>query len=161
MSEQKISYVTFQVDDLLLGIDIDKVQEIHRGAEVAFVPRLPAAIRGLINLRGHLVTVIDLRTVLRGEPTTIDEECVEVIVNAGGEAIGITAERLADVVDCDVDDVRPLPPHMNGSESRFFHGVVQLGDQLLVLVDVARLLDPSELETAEESVAIGAGGSRG
>lgn len=155
MSEEKISFVTFEVDDLMLGIDIDRVQEIHRGAEVAFVPRLPEAIRGLINLRGHLVTVLDLRRLLRGEPTVVDENCVEVIVEVGGEAIGITAERLADVVDCDRSEIRPLPPHMNGPESRFFSGVVQQGEHLLVLLDVGRVLDPEELAVTAEAAGSG------
>ena len=97
--------------------------------------------------------MIDLRRVLRGEATTVDAEAVEVIIEETGEAIGVTAERLADVVDCNLSDVRPLPPHMNGTESRFFSGVVQLGSKLLVLLDVERLLSPEEIEAAEAAEA--------
>ncbi|HTN76014.1 MAG TPA: chemotaxis protein CheW [Pirellulaceae bacterium] len=136
----ELQLASFQIGDLLLGIDIHQVQEINRNLDLTPVPHAPDSVRGVINLRGEVVTVIDLRRVL-GLPAV---ECTRltrnVIVNNGGEQVGLLVDCIADVVKSFVDDIDPLPENLGGLDHGFFQGVVKLEAGLLVILNVEQTL---------------------
>lgn len=136
----ELQIATFYVGDLLLGIDIQQVQEINRQLDVTAVPQAPSYVRGVVNLRGEVVTVVDLRTILGLPPKTIDGESRNVVLQTGEEAIGLLVDRIADVMTTRSDDIDEPPANVGGVDGRFFQGVVALETELLVLLDIAETL---------------------
>lgn len=135
-----LQFASFQVGDLLLGIDIRQVQEINRNLQITPVPHAPAAVCGVINLRGEVVTVIDLRTVLGLEKLEFSRSTRNVILKHAGEQIGLLVDSVAEVVTCQADDTDSLPENLSGRESVCFSGVYKLPHGLLVLLNVAEIL---------------------
>jgi purine-binding chemotaxis protein CheW len=129
-------YVTFYVGDVLLGIDITGVDEINRHVEVTPVPHAPPSVRGVLNLRGEVVTVVDLRMILGLPPVEIGKTTRTVIVRSKGEQIGLQVDRIADVVKARSDKSDPVPPNLGGADGRLFQGVYKLETELLVVLDV-------------------------
>jgi purine-binding chemotaxis protein CheW len=95
-SEQQVA--TFYVGEILLGIDIQSIQEINRHVSTTLVPHAPREVKGVINLRGEVVTVMDLRTILDLEPIEVDLRTRNIIVQTGTERVGLLVDRVADVV---------------------------------------------------------------
>ncbi|WP_425614367.1 chemotaxis protein CheW [Anatilimnocola sp. NA78] len=140
MNSNEVQYASFQVGDLLLGIDICQVQEINRNLQLTPVPHAPTAVRGVINLRGEVVTVIDLRCVLGMPPAEFTRGTRNVIIKHGGEQIGLLVDNVADVITCRADSIDPIPENLGGLESSYFNGVFKLDQGLLVTLNVAEAL---------------------
>lgn len=139
-------FATCYLNDLLIGIDIRQVQEINRHLEMTEVPHAPDYVRGVVNLRGQVVTVLDLRTILGLEPTRITGQTRNIIVQADGEHVGLLADRIADVVLANEENIEPPPANVNGIDSRFFRGVHQLDNDLMVILDVNEVVNISNNE---------------
>ncbi len=137
----EMELVTFHVGDLLIGADIGHVEEINRHLDLTPVPDAPASVRGVVNLRGDVVTVLELRTILGLPRAEISKQTRNVVVAAGHERIGLLVDRIADVVRARPDQIDPPPANVRGAEGRFFKGVCQLEKQLLVVLDVEAVLD--------------------
>jgi len=135
-----LEYATFYLGDLLLGIDIHKVQEINRHLEATQVPHAPEYVHGVVNLRGEVVTVLNLRRILELEPREISSKNRNVIVNSGGEQIGLLIDQIADVVSARTSELDPPPANLHGIDGRFFSGVYKLDGELLVILDIDELL---------------------
>jgi purine-binding chemotaxis protein CheW len=135
-SAGEVEFVTFYVGDLLIGVDIHKVEEINRQVEVTPVPQAPPHVSGVINLRGEVVTVVDLRKVLDMGKTEINMHSRTVVVNCGNEEIGLLVDRVADDVRVRSDQMDPSPANVNGVDGRFFKGVYKLEKSLLIVLDV-------------------------
>ncbi len=133
-------FTTFCVGNLLMGIDIGQIQEIGRYIELTPVPHAPDYVRGVMNLRGDVVTVIDLRTVLELEPGEVTKQTRNIIVNAAGERIGLIVDRVADVVKVNTADREPPPANVGGADGRFFVGVYKLEREILVILDLDEVL---------------------
>lgn len=129
-------YVSFYVGELLLGVDIIRVDEINRHLDVTPVPHAPPFVKGVLNLRGEVVTVVDLRMILGMPPSLSDRTTRTVIVRSKGEQIGLLVDRIADVIGTRLDEIDPVPPNLRGTDSRFFVGVYKLEKELLVILDV-------------------------
>ncbi len=132
----EVEFVTFFAGDLLIGVDILQAEEINRHIDVTPVPGAVECVRGVINLRGEVVTVVDLRTILGLPPTEITKRTRTVVVSSDGEQIGLLVDRIADVVRTRPDDIDPPPANAGGVDGRFFKGVLKLADELLVILDV-------------------------
>lgn len=137
-------FATFQLDALWLGIDISCIREINRIGEITPVPDANACVRGVINLRGDVVTVMDLRTILRLPPGETTPRPRLIIVESGEEQIGLLVDRVADVVTVQRAEEEPLPANLGGESSRFFSGLYRVGSELLVELDVAAALALNE-----------------
>ena len=135
-----LEIATFYVDDALMGVPIGQVEEINHHLELTPVPHAPACVRGLMNLRGEVVTVIDLRVVLGLQPAAVTRRTCNVVVRWRGEQIGILADRVGDVICARRATIEPTPANVIGTDGRFFHGVCKLERELLVLLDVEQVL---------------------
>ncbi len=140
VGSQTVDYATFHTGTILLGIDIRQVKEINWQLDVTPVPRVAEPIRGVLNLRGEVVTVVDLRTVLGMGQTEITAQTRNIIVNSRGEQVGILVDRIADVVTTKPDTLERPPANFHGIEGGFFRGVHKLDAQLLVVLDVEAVL---------------------
>ncbi len=131
---------TFYLGDALWGVPIDQIDEINRYVEFTPVPHAPAWVRGVINLRGDVVTVIDLRSVLGLEPIEVAASTRNVIVSSAGEHIGLLVDRIADVVSARSDQVTAPPANVGATDGRFLRGVYPMEHDLLLILDVETVL---------------------
>jgi len=136
----QIEFATFFVGDVLMGVDIRQVREINRELLLSEVPQAPECVRGVVNLRGDVVTVLDLRVVLGMEPIEIGPQHRCVVVDDAGERIGLLVDRISDVVMARPEEFEPPPANVSGVDGRFFHGVCKLEDELLVGLNVEEVL---------------------
>jgi purine-binding chemotaxis protein CheW len=137
-------YTTFYVGDLLLGVDIDVVQEINRQVDVTPVPNSSQHVRGVINLRGEVATVIDLRCVLGLACSGDSRDTRNLIVHSQGEAIGLCVDRISDILTITADEVSPPPANVGGVDGRYMQGVYAIDKDIVVLLDVEKALQDIE-----------------
>ena len=136
--------VTFRLDAELYGIDVMQVQEVLRVTEVAPVPGAPSYVIGIINLRGNVVTIIDTRQCFGLPSREIDDSTRIVIIEAEKQTIGIVVDSVSEVVDVKPDDVETAPSVGNDDTARYIEGVVSRDKELLILVELNRLLTDDE-----------------
>ena len=137
---------TFYVGDALYGMDILRVQEINRLMDFTKVPQSPEYVMGIMNLRGQIVTVIDLSKKLGLSKTELKDESRNIIVNDQGEYIGLLVDRISDVVRTDTDKIEPPPSNMGGVQGKFLQGVFKMDKNLIGILNVEELL-----KTADEA----------
>lgn len=137
-AEQQLA--TFWLGELLLGIDIQCIRGINRVGNITPVPEAPALVAGVVNLRGDVVTVVDLRTILSLSPIEITPRTRLLIVQSEAESIGLLVDRVADVVTVSTEDAEPLPANFNRNASQYFTRVYRVGADLLVTLDVTAAL---------------------
>ena len=147
----KHQFCTFYVDNLFLGIDVQQVQEVIRYQAMTRVPLASTAIRGLINLRGQIVTAIDMRCWLKMPPRDPLELPMNVVVRDGDHAVSLLVDRIGDVLEVDDDLLEPPPPTVRASVRGLILGAYKLPDRLLLILDTARALTESDSATATEA----------
>lgn len=146
MSEQSnltkniIELATFYVGNALCGMDILKVQEINKLMEMTKVPQAPEYMVGILNLRGQIVTIIDLGQKLGLGNVEISNESRNIIINAPGEHVGLLVTRISDVVMADPDKIEPAPANMSGVQGSFFTGVYKTENKLIGILDIKEVL---------------------
>jgi len=143
-SQDDFQCVTFTLEGEVYGINVMQVQEVLRETEVAPVPGAPHYVIGIINLRGNVVSVIDARSRF-GLMTKEDDDLSRIIViEASTHTIGILVDSVAEVVDIKRSEVETAPNVGNDETSKYIDGVVSRGEELLILVDLNKLLSESE-----------------
>ena len=135
-----IELATFYVGDALCGMDILNVQEINKLMEMTKVPQAPDYVTGILNLRGQIVTIIDLGQKLGLGSAEISTESRNIIINAPGEHVGMLVTRISDVVMADPDKIEPPPANMKGIQGDFFTGVYKTENKLIGVLDVKEVL---------------------
>lgn len=136
----EVRLVTFRVGHMLLGLSIDHLQEINRHLTVTAVPHSPQAVRGVINLRGQLVTVIDLRAVCGLPVTETNRLARNLIVRSQDELIGLLVDQVVDTISIDPRNIEPAPANMDGIDKRFYEGVYAMENEVMVIVCLEELL---------------------
>ena len=129
---------TFRLDGDLYGVEVAHVQEVLRSQGLTRVPLAPAAVAGLINLRGQVVTAIELRERLGRPPRPAGTDAVVIVVRLHGEAVSLLVDSIADVVDVDVRDFEAPPDTMDGTARELIRGAYKLHGQLLLALDVQK-----------------------
>ena len=146
INDQITQWVTFRLEGEKYGINVMRVQEVLRMTEIAPVPGAPDYVMGIINLRGNVVTVIDTRKRF-GLPEGITDDATRiVIIEAENQVIGIMVDSVAEVVDLDESQIETAPNVGNDESSKYIQGVSSREAQLLILVDVDKLLSEEEWE---------------
>ena len=131
---------TFLVGDALCGMDILKIQEINKLIDMTGVPQAPSYVLGILNLRGQIITSIDLSQKLGLGVTDLSLDPRNIIVNSNGEHIGLLVKRISDVVQANTDKFEPPPSNMGGIQGEFFTGVYKTEDKLIGILDVEKVL---------------------
>jgi purine-binding chemotaxis protein CheW len=135
-------WVTFRLADEVYGINVMQVQEVLRLSEVAPVPGAPAAVLGIINLRGNVVTVVDARLLFSLPRAGNSEQTRIMIVECNRNIVGLLVDSVAEVVNI-VNSEIDSPPNIGSDEqSRYIQGVYSKHGEILILVDLNRLLGP-------------------
>ncbi|MBB6066486.1 chemotaxis protein CheW [Pseudoxanthomonas broegbernensis] len=148
-------FLTFTLGEEHYGVDILKVQEIRGYDSVTRVPDAPEYIKGVINLRGTIVPVIDLRLKLRLREARYDSFTVMIVLNVEDRVVGIVVDGVSDVVPLSEEQIRPTPEFGAAVDTRFICGIGTVDDQMLILLDIETLLDSADLgpESPLEAVA--------
>lgn len=140
-AERGLQLATFEVEETTFGIDTAQVQEVVRVGEITPVHHAPPYVMGLRNLRGRIVTVVDLRVRLELGVTTVGPESRILIVDWRGEPVGLLADRVDDTIAVDPEQVEPPPPNVDGIQGRNLKGICRDGQALVALLDVEAILD--------------------
>jgi purine-binding chemotaxis protein CheW len=137
-------YSTFRVADMFMGIELTRVQELLRYQEMTRVPLAPQAIEGLINLRGQIVTALDVRRIL-GLPAIESEDKLpmNIVIQSEGGPVSLLVDEICDVLDVPLAAETPLPENMPALHRDLIEGVYQLDTGLLLILNTNRVLDTS------------------
>ena len=134
---------TFFVDSLYLGVDVTKVQEVLRFQEMTPVPLAPPVVRGLINLRGQIVTALDLRRRLSLPVAAAGRKPMNVVIRSDDGAVSLLVDEIGDVIEVPEEEFERPPETLNASFRELIRGVYKLPKQLLLLLDTEKAVTVS------------------
>lgn len=132
---------TFRVADLHFGVEVLRVQEVIRAQTMTCVPLADASVTGLINLRGQIVTAVDMRVRLGLPARCEDEAPTNVIVRTSDGAVSLLVDDIGDVIEADSDTFEKVPATVTGTARAMITGVHKLDGQLLLVLDPERAVD--------------------
>ena len=141
---QLYRWVTFRLAEESYGINVLQVQEVLRLTDVAPVPGALPYVMGIINLRGNVVTVLDTRKLLKLESGETTENSRIMIVESGRMTVGLLVDSVAEVVNISVNDIDPPPTVGSEDCSRYIQGVFSTEDQILILIDLDKLISDDD-----------------
>ncbi|MCW8918214.1 MAG: chemotaxis protein CheW [Gammaproteobacteria bacterium] len=142
-------WVTFRLGDEKYGINVMMVREVLKNTELAPVPGAPYYVLGIINLRGNVVTVIDTRTRFGLPAHAFDDATRIVIVEREGLVVGMMVDSVAEVANLRESQIEFAPNVGNDESAKYIHGVSSQDDELLILIDLQRLLTTEDLLGSE------------
>ncbi len=147
--EQFLQFVTCRVDREEFAVDILSVQEINRMVDITRVPKAPAFVEGVINLRGRIIPVLDMRRRfgLPGAARTARSRIV--VVNVQGRVVGLIVDSVSEVLRIPKSAIEPPPALGTTIGEEFINGVGQIDERLLIVLDLNRLLTPGEGEALD------------
>jgi purine-binding chemotaxis protein CheW len=152
MSET-MQVVSFKLGSEEYGVDIAQVQEINRMVAVTHVPRAPQFMEGVINLRGQLIPIIDLRTRF-GMPRAEHTKNTRIVVTEiGAKRVGMVVDSVSEVLRLPVDQVEPAPEMITSVDTEYIRGVGKIEDRLIILLDLGRIISVNEKRQLEASDA--------
>ena len=144
--DELLQLVTFSIGDEEFGVNILKVQEIIRTMEIPKVPRAPEFVEGVINLRGKVIPIIDLRRRFGLAPKAHDKNTRIIVIEINNIIVGFVVDAVSEVLRIPASTVEPPPPVVAGVESDYISGVGQLQDRLLIMLDLDKLLSSEDVE---------------
>ena len=140
-----LQLVTFSIDEEEFGVNILKVQEIIRIMEITRVPRSPEFVEGVINLRGRVIPIVDLRRRFGLAAIAHDKDTRIIVIELNSLVVGFIVDAVSEVLRLPADTVEPTPPVAAGVDSEYISGVGKLQDRLLILLDLDKLLTAEDL----------------
>ncbi|WP_300922940.1 chemotaxis protein CheW [uncultured Desulfovibrio sp.] len=144
--DELLQLVTFSIGEEEFGVNILKVQEIIRTMEITKVPRAPEFVEGVINLRGKVIPIIDLRRRFGLAPKAHDKNTRIIVIEINNVIVGFVVDAVSEVLRIPASTVEPPPPVVAGVESDYISGVGQLQDRLLIMLDLDKLLSSEDME---------------
>jgi len=141
-----LQLVTFSIGDEEFGVEILKVQEIIRMLEITKVPKAPPFVEGVINLRGKVIPILDLRKRFGLQSRSHDKNTRIIVIEINSMIVGFIVDSVSEVLRLPANTVEPPPPVVAGLDSDYISGVGKLEDRLLIMLDLNRLLSNEERE---------------
>ena len=146
-------FVSFAIGDDQYGVDVMAVREIKGWTAIGHLPRQPEYVRGVLDLRGVMVPIIDLRCRFGQGMTEATPLHVVIVVQIGANHVGLLADRVLDIVGCNASQVQPVPRVAPGSRADFLSGLVTIDSGMIALIDLSHILSVSIGEGAEIGTA--------
>jgi purine-binding chemotaxis protein CheW len=140
---------TFFLEDLFFGVEVEKVQEVIRYQEMTHIPLAPAVIAGLINLRGQIVTAIDLRRQLELPARTKEQLPMNVVIRREDGPISLLVDEIGDVVEVEEDSFEDPPDTLEARRREFLRGIYKLKEKLLLLLDTEKAVSVAGAHAAQ------------
>lgn len=144
VSDDVREIIIFTVGDLLCGLDISHAQEINRNLSITPVPQSPDYVRGVLNLRGQVITVVDLRVKLELDSVDISPDMRIIVVRTGTDGVGLLVDSVDDIVPVRERDLTPPPSNIGGVRGEFFSAVYKMDSNLAAIVDIEHVLEKDE-----------------
>jgi purine-binding chemotaxis protein CheW len=138
-------YLTFRLGTEEYGIDILKVQEIRGYEQPTRIANAPDFIKGVVNLRGTIVPIVDMRMRFGCAKVEYNDFTVSVILSVGGRVVGVVVDSVSDVLEIPAEAIRPAPEIQSAVDARYILGIGQVGERMLILLDIAALVASPEL----------------
>lgn len=153
---QKGKYVTFKSGNEYFGLKIQYVNEIIVFQEITKIPESEDYIKGLINLRGKIIPVIDVRLRFKQEPFEYTDRTCIIVVNVKSIVVGLIVEQIAEVVEISEENIIPSPSvgKADKSQNKYVYAIGKVGDQVKLLLDPDRLLNDEEITALDPNAAI-------
>lgn len=146
-------YLSFVLGDAQYCIDILKVQEIRTYEPPTRIANTPEFIKGVINLRGNIVPIIDLRVKFGLAEQRYDAQTVVIVLNVAKRTIGVVVDGVSDVLAVPASEVKP-PPELGGAlDTRYLDGLATVGGQMMILIDIERLMTSRDMAIVDETAA--------
>ncbi len=145
-TEELLQLVSFSIGQEEFGLDIQRIQEINRMVEITRVPNSPDFVSGVINLRGKVIPVVDLRKRFGFPGKESDKNTRIIVVELGGSVVGFIVDAVREVIRIPKSVTEPPPPIIAGIGSEYVTAVGKLEDRLLILLDLERILQAKEKE---------------
>ena len=152
MNEGKIlQLVTFKVDNEEFAVDILKVQEINKMITITRIPNAPPFVEGVINLRGKIIPIVDLRKRLGFEGKSYDKSTRIIVIELDGMVLGFIVDSVSEVLRISDSTVEPPPSLVAGVESDYIEGVGKLNNRLLILLELKKIFSASDRKELEKA----------
>jgi purine-binding chemotaxis protein CheW len=145
-------YLTFVLGEEEYGIEILKVQEIRGYDAVTPIANTPDFIKGVVNLRGKIVPIVDLRIKFNLGKVVYDEFTVVIILNLSGRVVGIVVDGVSDVMALKDDQLRDVPSLVTSIDTKYIVGLATVEQQMLILVDIEQLMSSQEMALLDVAV---------
>lgn len=150
---QENKYLLFNLGDEVYGINIGHVTGIEEMQKITEVPDMPAYIRGVINLRGKVIPVMDLRLRFGMEAREYDDRTCIIIVNIDSSSIGFIVDTVAEVHDIYAKDIEPAPNFKSATgKEQYISGLGKIGDEVKILLDVKKILQKEDIEAIQQKM---------
>ncbi len=150
---QKDKYLTFHVGHEDFGMEIERVTEIIRMQKIADLPNVPDYVKGVINLRGKVIPVVDMRIRFEIEEREYDDRTCIIVVNVNNSLVGLVVDSVNEVVDIRKEEIEP-PPQTVGNESEYYiKGFGKIGQEVKILLNVDKVLFESPCSVEAESAS--------
>ncbi|MDN4052125.1 chemotaxis protein CheW [Massilia sp. YIM B02763] len=146
-------YLAFTLGSEEYGIDILKVQEIRGYEAVTRIANAPEFIKGVINLRGIIIPVVDMRIKFQLGTPTYDQFTVVIILNIGGRIMGMVVDSVSDVTTLTPDQIKPAPEMGTAFNAEYLMGLGTVDERMLILIDIDRLMSSSEMGLIDRMAA--------
>jgi purine-binding chemotaxis protein CheW len=138
-------FLTFRLGAEEYGIDILKVQEIRSYEQPTRIANAPAFIKGVVNLRGVIVPIVDLRVKLACETVEYNGFTVVIVLNVRGRVVGAVVDSVSDVLELGAGTIKPAPEMHTAVDTSFITGIGSVNDRMLILMDIEALMSSSEM----------------
>lgn len=150
---QKGMYMTFKSGNECYGLKIQYVSEIIQFQAITAIPETEDYIKGLINLRGKVIPVIDVRLRFKQQPFEYDDRTCIIVINLKSMLVGLIVEKIAEVVDIKEDHILPPPTigRSDKAQNKYVYGIGKVGDSVKLLLDPDKLLNDEDLSAAEQA----------
>lgn len=145
-------YLTFTLGPEEYAIDILKVQEIRGYENPTTIANAPSFLKGVINLRGTIVPIVDMRIKFNVGKADYTPFTVVIILNIAGRVVGIVVDSVSDVTMLRADQIRPAPEFAATVDTKYINGLGTLGERMLIVVDIERLMISSEMALVDDAV---------
>ncbi|MDP1539644.1 MAG: chemotaxis protein CheW [Moraxellaceae bacterium] len=150
-SENGKELLTFALGSEEYGIDILKVQEIRGYEKVTHIVNSPAFIKGVINLRGTIVPIIDLRLKFALGSAEYTAFTVVIILNVSNRVVGVVVDSVSDVICLDPEEIKEAPPMSSDLDTRFIQGLATLNERMVILMDIEALMSSPDMALSAEA----------
>ncbi|MER0204768.1 MAG: chemotaxis protein CheW [Nitrosomonas sp.] len=145
-------FLTFRLGNEEYGIEILKVQEIRGYDSVTQIANAPDFIKGVVNLRGIIVPILDMRIKFRLDRVEYNQFTVVIILNVAGRIMGIVVDGVSDVIELEANQVRPAPEFGAVIDTEYITGLGTVAERMLILIDIEKLMSNSDMGLLERSI---------
>ena len=146
-------FLTFRLGAEEYGIDILRVQEIRSYEEPTRIANSPHFIKGVVNLRGVIVPVVDLRIKLGCEKVEYNGFTVVIVLNVKGRVVGAVVDSVSDVLELPRDQIKPSPDMSSSVDTAFITGIASVGERMLILMDIEALMSSADMGLIDSAIA--------